>query len=82
MMFLNTQYIINRSFHVKRCKKGHFSSPTFFDFFENWHNQSFWQKTDIYFLASHKKTFFLNLKKITNEEQLYDVCCGDCLNFF
>jgi hypothetical protein len=31
-----------------------FSNPTFFDCFENWHNESFKQKTDNYILVGPK----------------------------
>jgi hypothetical protein len=40
-------------------QKWPFSSPTFFDFFENWHNESFKQKAIFYLghKASHKKNY-------------------------
>jgi hypothetical protein len=48
-------YIIIRNIISRQAlQKRPFSSPTFFDFFENWHNESFKLKTDIHFLFKPK----------------------------
>jgi hypothetical protein len=35
-------------------QKRPFSNPTFFDLSQNWHNKSFWQKTDVRLLIMPK----------------------------
>jgi hypothetical protein len=48
-------------------QKRHFSSQTFSDFFENWHNESFWQKTDIFILFKPQKNY-----RVTNFSIFHD----------